>query len=47
MQYPSYNVFDSLLADLYFHWKLFCYFHQLLSYVFSLNVSSVQQQQSL
>ena len=25
----------SLLADLYFHWKLFCYCHQLLSYVFS------------
>ena len=28
---------SSLLADLCFHWKLFCYFHQLLSYVFSLS----------
>ena len=42
MQNPSYNVFDSLLADLYFHWKLFCYCHQLLSYVFS-NENSIMQ----
>ena len=32
----------TIFTELYFHWKLFCYCHQLLSYVFSFNNSSVQ-----